>query len=266
MVNHNGIGHDIRREIFQTKRRTVFVLFHDFLVILADCDILCLSRGKIVIFTVVVLLNIECQIILNTADGKDGRTIRCGDGIRKSRFIAGIENPIGSPLCQSDNLEGINTADLVTGRYRITCASIMSVCLIRNIRRRIDNQRGCFVEVRFGGKGFHIMIDRYRLAFLIELLFACFIIQFIFAVKALKLENKILAFAGNRPYDDILGILSCRAMRHRQFEFCSIGIRNPVQIIDTLFGNRQILDFEGEEAVDGILYRNSHLIDSTHRL
>ena len=129
----------------------------------------------------------------------------------------------------------------------------MSVFLIRNIRRRIDNQRGCFVEVRFGGKGFHIMIDRYRLAFLIELLFACFIIQFIFAVKALKLENKIiLAFAGNRPYDDILGILSCRAMRHRQFEFCSIGIRNPVQIIDTLFGNRQILDFEGEEAVDGI--------------
>ena len=75
MVKNDRIGHDIRREIFQTEYGTVLVLLHDFLVILADCDMLCLSRGKIVIFTVVVLLNIECQILLYAADHEDSRTV-----------------------------------------------------------------------------------------------------------------------------------------------------------------------------------------------
>ena len=75
MVKNDRIGHDIRREIFQTKRRTVFVLLHDFLVILADCDSTGIAVENICIGAVVFLLNIEYQILLNTADGKDSRAV-----------------------------------------------------------------------------------------------------------------------------------------------------------------------------------------------
>ena len=75
MVKNDRIGHDIRREIFQTEYGTVLVLLHDFLVILADRDSIGIAEGNIRIGTAGFVLDIECQILLYAADHEDSRTV-----------------------------------------------------------------------------------------------------------------------------------------------------------------------------------------------
>ena len=112
------------------------------------------------------------------------------------------------------------------------------VAFFVNLRGRIGNQRGCFIEVRFGGEGCYIMIDRYRVAVFIQNRFICFI-QFIFAVKALELDGQITVVAGHRTSYNILGILPGDDRCQGYLKRCAIGIRETVLIIDTvLIGDR----------------------------